>query len=79
MLISIVTTWTITFFVTYFAACGTRISARVGTIGDLKTECVNTFVLVVAMTATDVVVDLIILVLPVPLVSGSLRTYAQNN
>lgn len=75
VLIGVVTAWTITFFIAYFAACG--IAARLETIGDLKTECVNVFALVVAMTASDVAVDLVILILPVPFVRGCLRIWSR--
>ena len=52
-----------------FAACGTHIGARFSTLEALKTECVNTFVLMVCLVMLDVVVDLAITSLPVPFVS----------
>ena len=53
------------------------IAARVKTLGDLKTECVDTFALVVVMTVSDVAVDLVILIVPVPLVRGFLHIWSR--
>ena len=60
--------WTVTFFIAYFTACGTRIAARFLAIGDLHKDCINDFALSVVMTVIDVLVDLAMLIMPIPLV-----------
>lgn len=67
-LIGIVVAWAISFFVAILAACGTHIRANFQTLGALKAECVNTFNILVCLAVFDVVVDLAIMILPIPLV-----------
>ena len=68
MLIGIVIAWAITFFIAILAACGTSIAANFQTLGALKGECVDTFKVLIALAVSDVVVDLGILVMPIPMV-----------
>lgn len=68
-LIGVVIVWAMTFVIAILSACGTRLMANFGTLGDLKTECVDTFSILIALAASDVTVDLIILAIPLPLVS----------
>jgi hypothetical protein len=63
-----VVAWTVTFFIAYFTACGTRIAARFLAIGHLGKDCIDNFALSVAMTVIDVLVDLAMLIIPIPLV-----------
>ncbi|OOF98335.1 hypothetical protein ASPCADRAFT_205578 [Aspergillus carbonarius ITEM 5010] len=67
-LIGVVIVWAMTFVIAILSACGTRLMANFGTLGDLKTECVDTFSILIALAASDVTVDLIILAIPLPLV-----------
>ena len=68
VLIGTVTAWATTFFIAIVAGCGTSIAARFQTLGALKKECVNTFAIEVALAVTDVAVDLVMLIMPIPLV-----------
>lgn len=68
-LIGVVGVWVVTFFIAILAACGTSIAANFQTLGDLKTECVDTFEILIALAVSDVAVDLAILIMPIPLVS----------
>lgn len=67
-LIGVVIAWAITFFIAILAACRTSIRANFETLGILKAKCVNTFVVLVCLAVFDVVVDLAIMILPMPLV-----------
>ncbi|KAL9106899.1 MAG: hypothetical protein Q9227_008147 [Pyrenula ochraceoflavens] len=60
--------WIIAFFVAIAAACGTHIEANWASLGTLKTQCVDTFRLLLVYAVTDVIVDLAILLIPIPLV-----------
>ncbi|RAL04157.1 uncharacterized protein BO80DRAFT_442159 [Aspergillus ibericus CBS 121593] len=68
VLTGVVIVWAATFVIAILSACGTRIMANFGTLGDLKTECVDTFSILIALAASDVTVDLIMLAIPLPLV-----------
>lgn len=65
-LIGFVVAWAIAFFIAILAACGTFIRANFSTLGALKEDCVNTFVVLVCLTVFDVFVDLGIMILPMP-------------
>lgn len=67
-LIGIVIVWAISFFIAILAACGTSIRTNFKTLGALKAECVDTFVILVCLAVFDVAVDLAIMILPIPLV-----------
>ena len=69
-LIGVVVAWAIAFFIAILAACGTSIRANFQTLGLLKDECVDTFVILICLAVFDVVVDLAIMVLPIPSVLG---------
>lgn len=77
VLIAVVGAWAVTFFVAILAACGTKIEANFQTLGALKGECSNTFVILIALAVFDVAVDLAILIMPIPLVS-SLSDFVKN-
>ncbi|KAL4732883.1 hypothetical protein BDV11DRAFT_176228 [Aspergillus similis] len=65
VLISITSLWTVTFTICFIVQCGRHFNARFGSLKDLHEKCGNNFPLLIAMAATDVVVDLIILVIPI--------------
>lgn len=69
ILIGVVGAWAVTFFIAILAACGTSVAANFQTLGALKRECVDTFDILIALAVSDVVVDLAILIMPIPLVS----------
>ncbi len=56
------------FFVTIAAACGKHFDANWASLAVLKQECVDTFRMLLTYTITDVAVDLVIIVMPIPLV-----------
>lgn len=68
ILTGIVVAWAVAFFIAKLAACGNSIRTNFDTLGKLKEKCVNTFTLLVCLTVFDVVVDLAIMILPIPLV-----------
>ncbi|MCJ1310858.1 hypothetical protein MMC25_004526 [Agyrium rufum] len=68
ILIGTVIAWAITFFIAILAACGTHVRANFQTLGILKEECVDTFVILICLAVFDVVVDLAIIILPLPLI-----------
>lgn len=68
-LIATVIAWAVTFFIGIIAACGTHIRANFQTLGNLKSQCINTFALLVALAVSDVLVDLVILIIPISQVS----------
>lgn len=68
MLIGLVVVWATAFFVTILAACGTNIAANFQTLRAVKTECVDTFLILLSLAVTDVAVDLAIFIMPIPLV-----------
>lgn len=71
-LIGLVVTWAVAFCVCLLAQCGSNIVANFQTLGDLKEKCIDTFAILIALAASDVAVDLVILAIPVPLVSGTM-------
>ena len=70
VLIGVVGAWAVTFVIAILAACGTSIAANFQTLGALKEECVDTFDILIALAVSDVVVDLAVLYMPIPLVSS---------
>lgn len=60
--------WAVSFFIAILASCGTSIRTNFSTLGALKANCVNTFVVLICLAVVDVAVDLSIMVLPIPMV-----------
>lgn len=72
-LIGVVIAWGVTFVIALMTMCGASITANFGTLNDLMTSCSHSFAILIALSASDVAVDLIILTIPLPLVSFSAR------
>ena len=66
--IGVIVLWMVAFFVTIAAACGKHFEANWGSLAALKQECVDTFRVLLTYTITDVAVDLVLIVMPIPLV-----------
>lgn len=66
--IGVIVLWSLAFFVTIAAACNKHFEANWASLGVLKQECVDTFRMLLTYTITDVAVDLVIIVMPIPLV-----------
>jgi hypothetical protein len=66
--IGITIAWTVGFLVTYFAACGKDFWAYYSSLAALQEKCIDTFKMMLALAVTDVMVDIIILVMPIPFV-----------
>ena len=64
----IVILWIVGFFVAIAAACGKHFEAYWASFGVLKQECVDTFRMLLMYSVTDVAVDLIIIITPIPMV-----------
>ena len=60
--------WILAFTITIAAACGTHFAANWASLLTLKEECVDTFRMLLAYSISDVIVDLFIIALPIPLV-----------
>ena len=74
----------VAFTVTIAAACGTHFEANWASLLTLKEECVDTFRMLLAYSVSDVIVDLCLLIVPIPLVSdsfvsGSMSPGAQHS
>ncbi|PWY87082.1 hypothetical protein BO94DRAFT_575212 [Aspergillus sclerotioniger CBS 115572] len=67
-LIGIVIAWGATFIIALMSSCGTHFMANFSTLGEVVEHCINTFGLLIAFAVSDVLVDLIILAIPLPLV-----------
>ena len=73
-LIALSIIWAVTFFIGIAAACGTKFDTNFLSLGTLKTECADTFAILICLAVFDVVVDLGILITPMPFVSLALST-----
>ena len=60
--------WTLAFFFAYLFACKGHFSAWWGTGFDHLEHCVNTMAVLYAMAVTDFLADVVIIVLPLPMV-----------
>lgn len=69
VLIGLVSVWTLSFFIAWFTTCGTAISAFWGSFAELKARCGNSIHILTIMSITDVVLDCLIVLLPLPMVS----------
>ena len=67
-LIALVVLWTLGFFLVQVFDCRTHFSTNWGTLRQLQ-KCLDTFSQFLAYTVSDVIIDVFILALPVPLVS----------
>jgi hypothetical protein len=67
-LITLVVLWTLGFFLVQVFDCRTHFSTNWGTLADLQ-KCLSSFKQLLACSISDFIMDLFILVLPIPLVS----------
>jgi hypothetical protein len=65
-LIAVSVGWTISFFFATVFDCGTNIERNWGNVLDVQTKCINNFKLYLDLAITDVVVDVLILLTPIP-------------
>ena len=63
-----VSAWTIGFFLAFLFACKGDFAAWWGSIVDFMTTCVDTMMLLYAFAISDVVTDIVVLLLPLPMV-----------
>lgn len=68
ILIGITVVWLTAFEFAAIFDCNTTFWANWGTIRDLKTNCDDSFSELVAYSISDVIIDIFILILPIPLV-----------
>ena len=64
----IVVLWSLAFPITIAAACRTHFAANWKSLLILEEDCIDIFRLLLTYTITDVVVDLGILLVPIPMV-----------
>ncbi|KAI1761369.1 hypothetical protein GGR53DRAFT_469368 [Hypoxylon sp. FL1150] len=67
-LIALIAIWTAGFFLVTVFECGSNIWAMWGTEQDLLTRCVSTWPLALSIGITDLITDVIIIIIPVPLI-----------
>ena len=66
--------WTISYFFAHVFACRGNFSAFWSSTIDLITKCVKIFIVLYSFTISDFIMDVIILLIPLPLVS-TLNSY----
>lgn len=67
-LIAAVAVWTVSFTFAYAFDCKTQFQANWGSMQDLTTKCDKYLDMNVANAATDVAIDILIILLPLPFV-----------
>lgn len=72
--IALVCAWTIAFFFAELFQCSTRFWANWGSSLDIRTQCHKTLMIILASCSTDALFDLVILVMPIPLVCTHIRS-----
>ena len=70
--------WTITFFFADFLSCGAHPSAEWGNILSLEKYCPHSFQTGMAFLSSDFATDVLILVLPMPIVSFVPITHCRH-
>ncbi|KAG8527122.1 uncharacterized protein KY384_008551 [Bacidia gigantensis] len=66
-LITLVVLWTLGFFLVQVFDCGTRFYVNWGRLSDLQ-KCLSSFKQLLACSISDVIIDIFILILPMPLI-----------
>ena len=69
----LVVSWTLAFTVAFFFMCRTEFSVIWSTLDDTIMKCVNTATLTVGFVFSDFIMDVLILVLPIPKVSDLVK------
>lgn len=69
IMIAIVAAWTTAFFLATLFECRLNFWASWGTVRDLTTHCFDSLTLVLILCVTDLVLDIVIISIPVPVVS----------
>ena len=72
-MIFIVSAWSLSFFLSFFFACRGDFSAWWSSVVNFVSHCVNTEVLLLALAISDFLTDVIIVVMPLPMVSPILH------
>ncbi|KAI4111250.1 MAG: hypothetical protein LQ339_000711 [Xanthoria mediterranea] len=67
-LIGIASTWAVAFLLVTIFDCRGNFEANWGSVRDLRAECIDTFEQLLALSISDVITDVCILTLPIPLV-----------
>jgi hypothetical protein len=73
-----VSLWTISFFFAHSFACGSNFSAFWTSFETLHTQCTETFKLEYRFTVTDLLSDVFILLILIPLVCVVIVVYARS-
>ncbi|KAI9655105.1 MAG: hypothetical protein M1821_005588 [Bathelium mastoideum] len=68
ILVVTVTIWMVLFFFISIFECGTNIKANWGSFADYAEYCINLFTLVIAIAITDVILDVAVVILPLPFI-----------
>ncbi|KAI0546955.1 hypothetical protein F4679DRAFT_555922 [Xylaria curta] len=68
IMIGVITAWSISFFFVTLFQCGTQWQKNWAPIAIFLSQCINTLDLLTVFTATDIVTDFIIILMPVPMI-----------
>ena len=71
-MIGVIIAWSTTFFLATVFQCGLNWSRNWGPIAIFLTQCSNTLDMLTVFTATDIITDLIIIAMPIPMVGEAL-------
>ena len=70
VMIVIVSAWSLTFFFATVFQCGVKWSLNWAPITIFLTQCSNTLNMLTVFTATDIITDLLIIAMPIPMVNA---------
>ncbi|KAI4114400.1 MAG: hypothetical protein LQ338_008014 [Usnochroma carphineum] len=68
VMIGVVTAWSVAFFFATVFQCGTEWYLNWAPIADFLTKCSNTLNMLTVFTATDIITDLLIITMPIPMI-----------
>ncbi len=68
VMVGIIIAWSLTFFIATVFQCGVNWSLNWAPITLFLTECSNTLDMLTVFTATDIITDLLIIAMPIPMV-----------
>ena len=77
-MIALTITWSLAFFFTMVFQCGTDWNLDFGPILPFLSECTNTLDMLTVFTATDIVSDLLIIAMPIPMVETALLNAIES-
>ena len=68
VLLAVIVCWATAFSLCFLFACGSHVSAQWGAWTEVQKYCFNTEILDLFYVAADVAVDILLLIIPIPIV-----------